>query len=234
MEPKQAKDDEKARRARNGRDDDDGDGEDTFDRFRDVAVEQMANLGQLAAEARRLGLIPELPRELLEKLDLGGTLLDLVRLQLKHATALSSILGPQGRNLEKLNQLNALIAKGKSGKPRSIHGEPFEEGVAFEVFVDNPTDRQQNVTVALGNLHSLEENSDVGGKRFTAKPGEAQDERLAWKMIPQVPTVAKHEIRSFRIWIATKVLPRSYEVTATVSLAPLGSYHRYLLRAPKE
>src|SRR3954470_13617084 len=83
------------------------DGQDTFDGFRNLAVDQMANLSPLAAEARRLGLIPELPRQLLEKLDLGGTLLDLVRLQLKHATALSSIVGPQGRNLEKLNQLSA-------------------------------------------------------------------------------------------------------------------------------
>jgi hypothetical protein len=212
------------------------DGQDTFDGFRNLAVEQMANLAQLAAEARRLGLIPELPRELLEKLDLGGTLLDLVRLQLKHATALSSIVGPQGRNLEKLNQLSALLARGKAGKPRMIYGEATGARIGFEVFVDNPTDRPQKVTVSLGNLHRLDREDDGDGVPFTDEPGtkpEPSSDELAWSMLPNVTTVAKREIRSFRIMIAKSELSRDYETTATVRLSPLGSYQRYQLRPPK-
>jgi hypothetical protein len=226
--------------------DTDENGQDTFDRFRDVAVEQMASLAQLAAEARRLGLIPELPRELLEKLDLGGMLLDLVRLQLKHATAVANVIGPQARNLEKLNHLSALLAKGKSGAPRVVHGVEHEhaELTWFELYVDNPTDRPQNVAVSLGSLHQLDVEDDDYGRAFAEKPvSQAElmeafalaesDETgpLPWSLLPKIATVAAREVRSFRLLIPG--LPREYETTAVVRMSPLGSYQRFQLRPPQ-
>jgi len=212
--------------------------EDTFDQLRDLAVEQMANVAQLTAEARRLGLIPELPRELVEKLDLGGMLLDLVRLQLKHATAVASVIGPQGRNLEKLNHLSALLAKGKSGTPTEVYGKKNGAETIFQIVLDNPVDRPQKVKVSLGNLHQLDAEKDEATP-FWEKPGEEGDddpkESLAWYLKPRIEQVDAREVRSLRIVIPAKSLPKrgDYEVTATVGLSPLGTYRRYQLRPPK-
>jgi len=210
---------------------------DTFDQLRDLAVEQLANVAQLTAEARRLGLIPELPRELIEKLDLGGMLLDLVRLQFKHATAVASVIGPQGRNLEKLNHLSALLAKGKSGTPSEVYGKKNAKETIFQIVVDNPVDRPQKVEVSLGSLHHLDSTKDEA-RPFWEKPGvqgEEEEQSLAWDLRPRIEQVEEREVRSLRIVIPAESLPKrgDYEVTATVRLSPLGTYRRYQLRPPK-
>jgi hypothetical protein len=210
----------------------DGERKDVFKQFSESTVEQVANLAQLAAEARRLGLIPEFPRELIEKLDVGGTLLDLFRLQLKHTTALTSILGPQARNLEKLNHLSALISTGKSSAPRVISGDCKLEGRAsFELSIDNPVDRPQKLSVHLNKIYSR---GGGNSAEFAAPPGsrspgshspgshspgshspgspeagQAHDqsgssEPIVWQLSPAIDEVDPHALRSCSITFDVK------------------------------
>jgi hypothetical protein len=231
------------------------DPKDVFKQFSESTVEQVANVAQLAAEARRLGLIPEFPRELIEKLDVGGTLLDLFRLQLKHTTALASILGPQARNLEKLNHWSALISTSKSSAPHRIQCECKPGGVAaFDLSVDNPIDRTQKLSVSLSKLHCQRgapaqkpksksvapEKPKPTAREFEAQPVPAEGRKpaagltdpIVWSLSPLIDEVEPHALRSCQIVFDLAAGFDSgeiYETTAIVRLSPLGSLQRYQL-----
>jgi hypothetical protein len=210
---------------------------DVFSQFSKSTVEQVANLAQLAAEARRLGLIPEFPRELIEKLDLGGTLLDLFRLQIKHTTAIASILGPQARNLEKLNHWSALISTSKGSAARKVEqtavvGQPTP--ARFELLIDNPVDRPQKLSVELNKICCLETGKT---EEFASEPENRQAQvsgsKLGWSLFPPLDEVEPHAVRTARIEFkvgASFFAKGTFETTAIVRLSPLGTLHRYQLR----
>jgi hypothetical protein len=209
--------------------------QDTFDQFKDLAVEQLANAAQLVAEARRLGLVPELPRELAEKMDLGGTVMDLLRLHLKHATAISQVLGSNGRNMEKLNYLSAVLAKGKSHAPQVLRSKrlPDTKVARFEITLDNPVDRPQRVDLTLGKLYCL---TDERTFELNVHPNDGIDvtdwkfaDHALFRIVPKVLRLEEREVRTFRVLIGVPETGE-FEVTATAKLAPLGTYNRYQLR----
>ncbi len=211
--------------------------EDIFDGFEDFAVEQMANVAQLVAEARRLGLVPELPREVLEKLDLGGTMMDVLRLQLKHATALASLLGPKGRNLEKLNRLSALMNNTGKSRFTTLEAKCAIGGFArYSLVVDNPVDRIQKCEVTLGRLKSTHDTYfEAEMNEIPVGDVDELSDRGAypWALIPPVAELDPREVRTMQIVIPAldRLRPgNTYELTALVKLSPLGSTNRYLLR----